>query len=128
MTEKRSEPYGYSLSLDIHGCDPRRFTRKGIKRFLNHLCLEIDMKREKLVFWDYKWHPRARQKAPPHLKGTSLVQFISTSSIVIHTLDDMKRMYVDLFSCKPLDAQAAEAIFLGWFGGEVVQSHKMERL
>lgn len=120
--------YGYSLSLDIHGCDTSQFTRRNLKRFLNHLCNEIDMDREKLVFWDYNWHPRAKAKAPPHLKGTSLVQFISTSSIVIHTLDDMRRVYLDLFTCKPFDKKRAEATVLGWFGGEVVNSHFMERL
>lgn len=86
------------------------------------------MQRKKLVFWDYKWDPIAKKSAPAHLKGTSLVQFISTSSIVIHTLDDLQKVYIDIFSCKQLDRAVATQIVLHHFGGEIANSHYIERI
>ena len=120
--------YGQSLILDLGDCDPSLFTRRHLKRFARALCTVIDMTPAKLVFWDYRYSPLAKRKAPPHLKGVSLVQFIETSTIVIHTLDDLRAVYIDLFSCAEFHSEIVLHFSADWFHGKVVNSHKMDRL
>lgn len=121
--------YGKSLSLDLHDCDPALFNRRDLKKFVRDLCTCIDMTPAKLVFWDYRYSPFAKRSAPPHLKGTSLVQFIETSTITIHTLDDLRAVYIDLFSCKDFNAAVVITFARAWFGGQwVVNSSITERI
>ena len=49
-------------------------------------------------------------------RGTSAVQFILTSTIVIHTLDLMKAAYVNIFSCKNFNTDQAAEFTADWFG------------
>ena len=120
--------YGKELILDLHDCDPYSFTRKQLTKFFKLLCKELDMERGQLNFWDYKGYPEEKAKAPPHLKGTSAVQFISTSSIVIHTLDTMRRVYLDIFSCKEFDNEKVIRFSTMWFNGRVVKSTVIDRM
>lgn len=120
--------YGTHLIMDLHNCDPSLFTRKAIKRFMVGLCDEIKMERAKLIFWDYRYAPIAKRSAPAHLRGTSAVQFITTSTITIHTLDDLKSVYLDIFSCKDFKAPAVVDYCRQWFKGMVAQSISTERL
>ena len=106
--------YGYSSVLDVSGCDPATFTRASIEGFLVALCDAIDMEREDLTFWDYEGDPEGYAAAPSHLRGVSAVQFIKTSSIVVHTLDDLGVVFIDLFSCKAYKEAVVK---------EVVESH-----
>lgn len=110
--------YGKELILDIHGCNAATFTRKSIKAYFQELCIKIDMKREKLCWWDYKGHPELYEKAPDHLKGTSAVQFIKTSNITVHTLDVKKMVLLNIFSCKDFDIEEAVGFSSEWFKGK----------
>ena len=103
--------YGMELVVDLHDCDPSTFTREAIELYFVGLCELIDMERCELHFWDDKDVPEAQRQTDPKTKGTSAVQFILTSSIVIHTLDLLKAAYLNIFSCRPFDADAA-ATFL----------------
>ncbi len=114
-----SEIYGYSSVLDVIACDPATFTRARIEQFLVTLCETIGMEREDLHFWDYEDDPEGYAAAPVHLRGVSVVQFIKTSSIVIHTLDDIEVVFIDLFSCKEYDPHVVRALVESHFGGEV---------
>jgi len=97
---KSSQSYGKELILDLHNCDPKMFKRKAIKKYLIELCKLIKMNRCKLYWWDDYGLPKNERQTEPHLKGTSAVQFILTSNIVIHTLDLMGNVYINVFSCK----------------------------
>src|SRR5580765_2698090 len=110
------EPYGLELILDLHGCDSRRFSRSGLEQFCAELCALIDMERCDLHFWDDVGVPESEQQTHPKTKGTSAVQFILTSTIVIHTLDLMKTAYVNIFSCKDFDTDKAAKFTANWFG------------
>lgn len=109
-------------------CDTSLFNRKDLRKFLIAFCAFIDMEREDLHFWDYFRDPEGYAKAPVHLKGTSLVQFIKTSNITIHTLDDVKRMYINVFSCKSFDHKAAIQFICDWFKGKVDSTTSVVRL
>ena len=120
--------YGKELILDLHQCDASTFTRKSLKMFFNLLCEAIDMEPEKLVWWDDLYTPEKEKETEPHLVGTSAVQFIKTSNITIHTLDIMKRVYLNIFSCKDFDAQIALNFCMKWFDCKLVkQSLVIER-
>ncbi len=134
--EKKSQPkkhipmkiYGKELILDLHECDTSTFTRQSLKEFFTKLCRIIDMTPEKLVWWD-DLHVRIKdRKTEPHLKGTSAVQFITTSNITIHTLDILAQVHLNIFSCKDFDSSVAAKFSRGWFNGNVVACATIERV
>jgi S-adenosylmethionine/arginine decarboxylase-like enzyme len=108
-------PYGHELILDLHDCDSGRFSRSDIEQFCTELCELINMERCDLHFWDDLGVPEEEQQKDPKTKGTSAVQFILTSTIVIHTLDLMKTVYVNIFSCKEFDSDEAAKFTAKWF-------------
>lgn len=113
------QDYGKELIIDLHSCDVSTFTRDSIRKYFETLCDDvIYMEREDLHFWDYEGDPKAYESAPDHLKGISAVQFIKTSNIVIHTIDVMKNVHINIFSCKDFDSDKAEEYTKEWFGGE----------
>ena len=116
--KKKSQAFGKELILDVHNCNPEMFTREHLKHFFDVVCEAIDMNQEDLHFWDYEDEPEEYVKAPAHLQGVSAVQFISTSNITIHTIDPMKRLYMNLFSCKDFDCETVKKIVIEKFGGE----------
>ncbi len=121
------KPYGKELILDIHECDSFTFTRESIRNYLKELCILIDMDRGKLCWWDDWGVPLENRETEPHLKGTTAVQFIMTSNIVIHTLDLLKNVYVNIFSCKGFEADSAAKFSAEWFRGKIVTSQIIER-
>ncbi len=93
--------YGIELVMDLYDCAISKFNREDLTVFFNELCKAVDMTPEDLHFWDWQGVPE--DEIPydkPHLIGTSAVQFITTSNIVVHTLDLPKECYVNLFTCK----------------------------
>ena len=122
------EKFGVELILDLHDCDTSTFTRESISRYLEDLCKLIDMKREELYFWDDIDVPEEERQASPHTQGTSAVQFILTSSIVIHTLDQLRSIYINLFSCKDFDPKLAEKFTVDWFGAGSFTARFIERI
>ena len=122
------KPYGYELILDLHGCDSGTFNRDSIEEFFKKLCKQIKMTRCDLYFWDDGGVKPEEQQISPHTKGTSAVQFILTSTIVIHTLDLMGAVYINIFTCKKFDEKLAETFTKEWFHASEIQSHFIERL
>lgn len=128
--------YGPELMLDCHECDPKTFNRPNIMAYLKALCKAIKMDDEDAHFWDDEGVPEEDKQTEPHAKGTSMggvlkkkigLQFIITSSIVIHTLDELKRAYVNVFSCKLFDEAAAREVTYEWFKAKSIRSHLVQR-
>lgn len=113
---KPAPVYGMELVLDLHDCDHTLFNRPDLKRFFKELLNTLDMEAGPLHFWDYLDNPQYKDGAPPHMKGTTAVQFIFTSNITIHTLDDLRRVYVNIFSCREFDVQEAVEYTTRFFG------------
>ena len=118
MDTEKLPCYGWELILDLHTCDAAKFTREDIERFCTDLCELIDMERCDLHFWDDRGVPEEERQTDPGTKGTSAVQFILTSTIVIHTLDLVKAVYVNIFSCKEFDTDEAAKFTANWFRSE----------
>ena len=128
MKSKSTKPYGFELILDLHGCNVSKFNRTSLRKYFVKLCKAIDMERCELHFWDDVGVPPEERQTLPHTKGTSAVQFILTSTIVVHTLDLLKAAYINIFSCKPFDKQVAEELTKEWFGAKECKSHFIERI
>lgn len=122
------DDYGKELILDLHDCNSKNFTREIIERYLEVLCDSIGMERQDLHWWDYLDTPELKAKAESHLVGTSVIQFITTSNITIHTLDLMNRMYFNLFSCKDFDADHVARFTKVTFGGKIVNVQVIRRI
>lgn len=120
--------YGKELIIDIHNCDDSKFTRKEIRKYFRELCKLIDMRAEKLCWWDDHGLPQELCQKEAHTKGTSAVQFILTSNITIHTLDILKNVYINIFSCKEFDCNLAKDFSEKWFKGKIVNSQIIKRL
>jgi S-adenosylmethionine/arginine decarboxylase-like enzyme len=120
--------YGLELILDLHGCDSSKFTRASITEYFEQLCDLIDMQREDLHFWDDVGLSEEDKQTSPHTQGTSAVQFILTSSIVIHALDQLKAIYINIFSCKVYDPKIAEKFTVEWFSATDCSSKLIDRV
>ncbi len=123
-----AKPYGYELILDLHECDASTFDRRSLDDYFEKLCKAIDMKKCERYWWDDVGVPEEERQTSPHTKGTSAVQFILTSTIVVHTLDLLNAVYVNIFSCKLFDKELAEQMTREWFGAKECRTHFIERI
>jgi S-adenosylmethionine/arginine decarboxylase-like enzyme len=121
-------PYGKELILDLHHCDEGKFNRTELEKYFTEMCDLLDMEKCALFWWDDHGLPPEECQTEPHLKGTSAVQFIMTSNITIHTLDILKRVYLNIFSCKEFDAMEAMKFSLKYFDGAIISFHVVERV
>jgi len=126
ITERTA--YGFELILDVHGCNPDTFTRDYLDDYFTRLCDLIDMEKCEVHFWDDVGVPVEEQQTSPHTKGTSAVCFILTSTIVVHTLDLLETVYVNIFSCKDFDPDAATAFTEKFFGGNCESTNFIKRI
>lgn len=130
VPKNAEEDYGMELIMDLHDCDISKSNRKDIENFLEQLCKLIDIIRVYIHWWDYSGDKEGYDrdwKEHPHLVGTSVCQFISTSSIVIHTIDPFKKVFLNIFSCKTFDSKIAEDFAVKFFDGTVASSHTLIR-
>jgi S-adenosylmethionine/arginine decarboxylase-like enzyme len=108
--------YGFELVLDLHFCEVATFSREKIDMYFTDLCDLIDMKRCEVHFWDDQDAPLDESETSPHTKGVSAVCFILTSTIVVHTLELLASVYINIFSCKSFDQSAVKKFSTNWFG------------
>ncbi len=120
--------YGYELVLDLHGCDQSTFSRESIELFFTELCDLIDMEKCEVHFWDDVGLPPEERQTSPLTKGTSAVCFILTSTIVVHTLDDLGAVYVNIFSCKEFDPWVAAKFTEEWFEADPCKPTFIKRM
>ena len=115
VERQEAATYGYELILDLHGCNSEKFTRGHLDFYFSKLCDLIEMEKCEVYFWDDVGVPVEEQQTSPQTKGTSAVCFILTSTIVVHTLDDLKAVYVNIFSCRKFDPELAATFTQNWF-------------
>jgi len=120
------ENYGKEVVLDIHNCKIDNFNEEGLEKYFAELCDRIDMVRCDLHFWDSK--NMVPVPTEPHLVGISAIQFIKTSNVTIHTLTDMKRVYLNIFSCKDFEAETVIEVSKKYFGGDIISSTVIDRI
>ena len=105
--------YGIELILDLYDCNIKKFNEKDLREFIDLSCELAKMNKcGDPVFWTNN-SPKA------HLNGISVLQFIETSNILLHTLNKLQRVYINFFSCKKFDTE----IFIK-FSSEYFESKK----
>ncbi len=83
------------------------------------LCDKINMELCEVYFWDDVGVPKELKQTNPKTKGTTAIAFIITSNITVHTLDNLKAVYINIFSCKDFNIWAAIRFSEHWFSAEV---------
>ena len=95
--------YGKHLIVTAKQCNEKLLDKEEIAKFIAELVDRIDM----VAFGD----PIVERFGGGIEVGISAVQLIETSAIVIHTNDQSRDMYLDVFSCKTFsEADALEFV------------------
>jgi S-adenosylmethionine decarboxylase len=122
--------YGKHLILDLFECDITVNDRPHLANFFIGITDRIGMERavdpitgKNLAMYWTEGDPNL----PAHLIGTSGVQFIRTSNIIVHTLTELETVYIDIFSCKDFSSQDAVRYCKAFFGGKIQNSIVLER-
>jgi len=100
--------WGYWAGFDCAGCSHRLITSyDNVFAFNKDLVSRIDME----AYGDPVIHDFGHgDKA-----GFSSIQWISTSSIVGHYVNELNHVYLDVFSCKPYDMDEVEKTLKHFF-------------
>ncbi len=110
------KPDGLELLLDLKECDLSDCSRKRLTDYFTRLCDLIGMRRHgEPLFWE-------DHSGVPHLHGLSAIQFIETSNVVCHALTLLRAVYLNIFSCREFDTEAAEKFSIDFWKAESVHS------
>jgi S-adenosylmethionine decarboxylase len=103
-------PWGMLAAIDLHDCDRESLEDSDhIRGFVVTLVDAIEMCAHGPVLLE--------RFGDGELEGWSAMQFIETSSITLHADEFGGRCFVDVFSCRPFDAERAAAVAVAHFGG-----------
>lgn len=95
--------YGYECIIDVKKCS--NINRESLKNLIIQLCKLIKMRRYGKCNIVYFGKDRFR--------GFSIMQFITTSSIVGHFTD--REAYINIFSCKKFNENEVVNFVKNWF-------------
>lgn len=117
--------YGQELIVDLHECTNATMD-VDIQEFCEELVELVDMEIEDF----HLWASEPGEEKDPKTFGVSAVQFILTSQVVVHVLPLLQggSVYLNLFSCKPFDADVAVKFIEHWFEAQECQSQVVERI
>ena len=127
VEKAKEEHYGQEAIFDIHNVASDKYDVKSIGEFAKKLAQEIGMKTGPSYHWGTKGEFNSEPDLPVKADGISHVQFIYESSITIHALDKISKVYVNIFSCKDFDAEKAKEFTMDWFGGDLVKFRNIVR-
>jgi S-adenosylmethionine/arginine decarboxylase-like enzyme len=103
-------PWGVLAAIDLHGCERGLLADpESIRAFVPAVIDAIGMRAHGPLLLE--------RFGDGDLEGWSAMQFIETSSITIHADEVSGRCFVDVFSCRPFDAERAAAVAVEHFGG-----------
>jgi S-adenosylmethionine/arginine decarboxylase-like enzyme len=102
--------WGMLAAIDLHGCSRGLLADPEIiRRFVPALVDAIGMRAHGPLMLE--------RFGNDELEGWSAMQFIETSSITVHADEVLGRCFVDVFSCRPFEAEEAAAVAHAHFGG-----------
>ena len=103
--------WGIASSIDIYNCNPEKIRdAEAIKQFVRELCEQIEMKR----FGETQVVHFGEDE---RVAGFSMVQLIETSLISAHFANLTNTVYLDVFSCKPYNAETVQTFSEAFFEG-----------
>ena len=123
------ENYGQEMVIDIHEVPDEFFTKKNVRQYAEKLCDEIDMKRGPIYVWgkESELHTHPTGEGAIKADGLSCIQFLYSSSIVIHALDEIKKVFVNIFSWNQFDVEKARKFTEEHIGGKIINVHNIVR-
>jgi S-adenosylmethionine decarboxylase len=108
--ERIYTPWGMLAAIDLHGCEFAPLADPDtIRAFVPAVIDAIGMRAHGPLLLE--------RFGDGDREGWSAMQFIETSSITVHADEVSGRCFVDVFSCKPFDAERAAAVAAEHFGG-----------
>jgi len=111
--------YGKHVMLTASGCSAALLEKSTIADFCRDMVKRIDM----VPFGE----PFVERFGEGDEVGISAVQLIQTSAITIHTNDEARDMYLDVFSCKDFEAEAVVKAVEDWFAPAGIDSRTLLR-
>jgi S-adenosylmethionine/arginine decarboxylase-like enzyme len=112
--------WGYHLIVNARKCIPQTIRSSSyISEFTKRLVQDIDMVAYK--------EPQVVMFGTGNKKGYTLVQLIETSNITAHFVEESNDMYLDVFSCKPFDAETVKVCIGQTFGPEELDCKMIAR-
>ena len=126
------ENYGQEAIFDINSVSPDFFKKKTIREFAEKLCDEIGMKRGPSYMshiWGEEKEDGIHTKGEGAIKadGLSCVQFLYSSSVTIHALDEIEKVFINIFSCKTFDFEKAKKFIKDNVDGTIVKEYNIIR-
>ena len=117
--EPPAPPWGIETQIDLHDCDPELIRdAEAIKQYVIDLCNLIEMKRfGECIVVNFGEDER--------VAGYSMVQLIETSCISAHFANATNRVYMNIFSCKKYDVQAAVDFTASFFKAKKIAQAKV---
>ncbi len=113
MCEKQAEPFGWSMAIDVYGCDAeRRESADALRDFAVEVCDDV---LKMMRYCDSIIELFGLND--PKTAGYSLVQLIETSAVIGHFSGHRNSAHLDVFSCAPYDPDAVETFWREFFGG-----------
>jgi S-adenosylmethionine/arginine decarboxylase-like enzyme len=122
------ESYGQEIIIDLEDVPDEMFTEENVKKFLLALCDEIKMKHDTRGPITWGTHSDENEPGPIKSDGISGVLFIETSSITIHAIDLLNKIFVNCFSCAPFDSFAVITFTRDFWNGKVVNHKYITRI
>jgi S-adenosylmethionine/arginine decarboxylase-like enzyme len=100
--------WGLHTAIDLYDCDLAVMTDPdALRRFAADLVDLLDMEAYGPPIVEFfgcgTWKPGDPEHEKPDTAGYTLVQLIQTSSITGHFADGLRRIFLDVFSCKAYD-------------------------
>lgn len=111
--------YGKHVMITAESCNEKLLDIDTMKQFLITLADEIDMIRH--------GEPIVERFGDGCQVGLSGVQLITTSALTIHTNDQWRDLYLDVFSCKWYDNEIVEAVVKRFFAPEKMNMSEVLR-
>jgi S-adenosylmethionine/arginine decarboxylase-like enzyme len=111
--------YGKEIVIDLYDCNKEKCQKDTIKQFCYNLCKEIDMIPMFYYDWEKEGLTQEEWDENPHLQGVSACLFIKTSSITVHAIYGLGKVYINCFSCKDFDIKKAIDYSVKYFEGNV---------
>lgn len=111
--------YGKHVILTASGCNAALLEKDQIADFCRDMVKRIDM----VPFGE----PFVERFGEGDEVGISAVQLIQTSAITIHTNDEARDMYLDVFSCKDFEAESVLACVKDWFAPSGIENQTLLR-
>ncbi|VVC05561.1 S-adenosylmethionine decarboxylase [uncultured archaeon] len=135
IPEVTSEDYGQECILDFSDVPNSFFHKHTIRLFSEKLCDEINMRKgpNYVHVWGEDKQERKHFQGAGAIKADGIsvsavcTQFLYSSSITIHALDEIHKVFVNIFSCNKFDAAKAEKFCQENVGGKIVARHNIIR-